>query len=41
MKLNDWLVSKMIIEKDFDQLKKIIEDPQKANKLITRRRDNL
>jgi hypothetical protein len=24
----------MIIEKDFDQLKKILEDPEKANKLI-------
>jgi len=34
MKLNDWFVSKMIIEKDFDQLKKILEDPEKANKLI-------
>ena len=36
MRLNDWLVPKIIIEKDFDQLKKIMEDPEKANKLIAR-----
>ena len=40
MKLNDWLVYKMRIEKDFDQLKNIMEDSEKANKLIARKRDN-
>jgi|TARA_B110000967_G_scaffold202401_1_gene241200 hypothetical protein len=34
MKLDSWLVEKMIIEKDFDQLKKILQNPEKANKLI-------
>jgi len=34
MKLDDLLVEKVIIEKDFDQLKKILEDPEKSNKLI-------
>jgi len=40
MKLNDWLVSKMIIEKDFDQLKEIMVDSENANKLIARKQDN-
>ena len=29
-----WKVCIMIIEKDFDQLKNILTDPEKANKLI-------
>jgi len=40
MKLDSFLVEKMIIEKDFDQLKKILEDPEKANKLIAKKNDN-
>ena len=39
MKL-DRLVYKMIIEKDFDQLKKIMQDSEKANKLIARESDS-
>ena len=34
MKLDSWLLDKMIIEKDFDQFKKILQDPEKANKFI-------
>ena len=33
MRLN-FLVRTMVIEKDFDELKKILEDPERANKLV-------